>query len=297
MKKNREFGKREAGKIAALLAIGAGAAGCSSMPSAEQEAARVFFNDQTPKIEQTVVEAKDPLYCTAGPNALQFAQTDNGDIRTRLYTNIGVNVDALDGQIIWRGMNEVDNFGKDETGNRSFDNYFGRNTIGFKPYDCPVEFVADAKFSNNGFIWGNGAEGIMYGARVPIKTLTGLVTDANLVDCGSLQVTADLDDFNDCDRFNTKAYLGWNLTDNLSLGVFNSIDWSTDGNTLLEAFKNENMNAHTELDLSYNLGNGVSVFGRLEAKNFRFDADNSNAMVGVQFDVGRYLTSAFGGNE
>ena len=227
-------------KNAALAAVmyATLATGCATKP-VEFEALGAA---PQPVVEQ--VEEKQPSRIKLGYNALEIAATDEGDVRTRLLTNIDFLVGPV--EIGYHPLNEMDNL--------DTDTYFGnhRFTLGHKDIGTKLEVRVKAN--------SHGATDEKIGVR-----------DYSLVEAtggyGYLESTANKD------GANITLFYGRNLGKGFSAEFLQVVDVPFDNG--------KKTNYYNELQLNMSLGKHFALFGRIEMPGF--DVDKNRYLVGGTF--------------
>ena len=212
------------------IALGLGLIGCRSA----HYSANIPTADLQAQVEQTVTqtEQKQGPKLRLGNNALETAITDKNDIRSRLFTNVGVDYQGV--LFDFHGMNQINNM-NDHT-------YFGRNVFGIGPSAWSTEAIAALKFNNEKVLDSK------YGFR-------NTCLPAKIADYGWVDVTADTK------AGNFQTFLGWKLGERTTLEALQSFEKPYEGKT----------SKYTELQLNYRLFDHVEVFGRIETNNFDFN--------------------------
>ncbi|MBT3865697.1 hypothetical protein HOF78_01190 [Candidatus Woesearchaeota archaeon] len=203
------------------------------------------------KVEAPVIEETPTV--TFGFNALEAAMTDDGKLFNRTYTNIDFNFDNF--KLTYHGLNQADNLGKDETGTRSFDSYFGTHNFGIAPAGGLTELVLNFKTDSEGII--EGTEGI--GLRD-----YGLVKQ--IADYGWARAITDGKDLE------LSTLLGWKLSDKLGMELYHSPSLN---------FSTGNIGHYTELTpLKLKIGDNTDLFFRIEGFDLNFGND-ARYLIGI----------------
>jgi len=182
-----------------------------------------------------------------GYNALETAATNDGNIRNRLYHDFVLKAGPVKAES-W-GLNEVDN--------GDIDTYFGRNVLTLGPRDWNTSLATVLKTDSDG----------VFDTKVGIR-------DKVLVDIlggyGYIDLTAD------DEAANLTLFYGRGLGKGFSAEMFQIMEYPFQGHVS----DVKDLKPYTELQLNKSLGKHVSLFGRAEIANFRFDR-TTRYMVGI----------------